>query len=427
MGIGTGLAANRCRWPTGMVMGSRAEDCLGVVLDRVCTSRAWAAGVLECCRAWGFSSMGTGDSGAWATEPCLHVGNSVMVLRNLFDDEQVSSICFITFFKAGMVDVLVWHPDGSGHYTVKSGYRLLWTAQTVSQGGSLDTQAMGVSKFYIEMWVVALLAKVVLMVSIWVVWSTRNKPMEVVSGEIGRDSTGCVLVSCIIPHTFVKDAFVAEEFSFVDGSFIAPIICDINEISKAFECVSFSFVGRTTTNSTHVLAPEGWMHNEQRFWVEEAPPGGTVAAEEDSERLNLSYLCLSRKDITCSLLRAKSRDGKRVQFRGFRIASAPIGAGMGIILAGSGRVWIYKVVPVVGGGRVLQTALSKILDLLLRKSIDAALNFIADQKQVFEQLKEWKSFDPSSPDVNGMNLLQVTLKEKLYGKKLLLVLDDFLE
>ncbi|KAL4273632.1 hypothetical protein GQ457_13G000030 [Hibiscus cannabinus] len=36
-------------------------------------------------------------------------------------------------------------------------------------------------------------------------------------------------------------------------------------------------------------------------------------------------------------------------------------------------------------------ALAKLLDLLLVKSIDAALNFVADHKQVYDQLKEWKS------------------------------------
>ncbi|KAK8622458.1 hypothetical protein V6N13_117370 [Hibiscus sabdariffa] len=39
-------------------------------------------------------------------------------------------------------------------------------------------------------------------------------------------------------------------------------------------------------------------------------------------------------------------------------------------------------------------ALSKLLDLLLGKSIDAALNFVADHKQVYDQLKEWKSVLP---------------------------------
>ncbi|KAK8603333.1 hypothetical protein V6N13_085523 [Hibiscus sabdariffa] len=39
-------------------------------------------------------------------------------------------------------------------------------------------------------------------------------------------------------------------------------------------------------------------------------------------------------------------------------------------------------------------ALSKLLDLLLGKSIDSALNFVTDHKQVYEQLKEWKSILP---------------------------------
>ncbi|KAL4313168.1 hypothetical protein GQ457_01G002040 [Hibiscus cannabinus] len=39
-------------------------------------------------------------------------------------------------------------------------------------------------------------------------------------------------------------------------------------------------------------------------------------------------------------------------------------------------------------------ALSKLLDLLLGKSIDAALSFVADHKQVYDQLKEWKSVLP---------------------------------
>ncbi|GMJ05485.1 hypothetical protein like AT3G14470 [Hibiscus trionum] len=39
-------------------------------------------------------------------------------------------------------------------------------------------------------------------------------------------------------------------------------------------------------------------------------------------------------------------------------------------------------------------ALSKLLDLLLGKSVDAALNFVADHKQVYDQLKEWKSLLP---------------------------------
>ncbi|KAK8527736.1 hypothetical protein V6N12_054938 [Hibiscus sabdariffa] len=39
-------------------------------------------------------------------------------------------------------------------------------------------------------------------------------------------------------------------------------------------------------------------------------------------------------------------------------------------------------------------ALSKLLDLLLGKSMDAAVKFVADHKQVHDQLKEWKSILP---------------------------------
>ncbi|KAK8527672.1 hypothetical protein V6N13_085477 [Hibiscus sabdariffa] len=44
-------------------------------------------------------------------------------------------------------------------------------------------------------------------------------------------------------------------------------------------------------------------------------------------------------------------------------------------------------------------ALAKLLDLLLGKSIDAALNFVADHKQVYDQLKEWKS---KLPDIKAV-------------------------
>ncbi|XP_038998641.1 uncharacterized protein LOC120123924 [Hibiscus syriacus] len=41
-----------------------------------------------------------------------------------------------------------------------------------------------------------------------------------------------------------------------------------------------------------------------------------------------------------------------------------------------------------------EAALSKLLELLLGKSIDAALNFVADHHQLYDQLKEWKSILP---------------------------------
>ncbi|XP_038995798.1 uncharacterized mitochondrial protein AtMg00310-like [Hibiscus syriacus] len=47
------------------------------------------------------------------------------VLKDIFYEEQVSKICSIPLSKVGMADALVWRPDGSGKYSVKSCYRLL--------------------------------------------------------------------------------------------------------------------------------------------------------------------------------------------------------------------------------------------------------------------------------------------------------------
>ncbi|GMJ05460.1 hypothetical protein like AT3G14470 [Hibiscus trionum] len=41
-----------------------------------------------------------------------------------------------------------------------------------------------------------------------------------------------------------------------------------------------------------------------------------------------------------------------------------------------------------------EAALSKLFDLLLGNSIDAVLSFVADHKQVYDQLQEWKSILP---------------------------------
>ncbi|KAE8698421.1 hypothetical protein F3Y22_tig00110597pilonHSYRG00153 [Hibiscus syriacus] len=84
--------------------------------------------------------------------------------------------------------------------------------------------------------------------------------------------------------------------------------------------------------------------------VKRPPPGSVKRPPYNKYRVRVT---LRFSEYGMPSLNDRSRDGKRVQFRGFRTASASIGAGMGIILAGSGRVWIYKVVPVVGGGRVM--------------------------------------------------------------------------
>ncbi|KAE8680370.1 U-box domain-containing protein 15 [Hibiscus syriacus] len=105
-----------------------------------------------------------------------------------------------------------------------------------------------------------------------------------------------------------------------------------NGTPKNKECATSVLLELSSNNSSHILAALQFGVYEHLVKIKQS---GTNRAQRKAT----------------ALLQLMSKDGKRVQFRRFRTASASIGAGMGIILAGSGQVWIYKVVPAVGGGR----------------------------------------------------------------------------
>ncbi|KAL4379005.1 hypothetical protein GQ457_02G014010 [Hibiscus cannabinus] len=84
----------------------------------------------------------------------------VDVLEALFDEARVSRICSIPLSKAGLSDEIVWRPDGSGVYTVKSGYRLIWGDLSSSTGTNSSSHNMFMSRFYNEMWAVNLPSKI---------------------------------------------------------------------------------------------------------------------------------------------------------------------------------------------------------------------------------------------------------------------------
>ncbi|KAE8722634.1 hypothetical protein F3Y22_tig00013808pilonHSYRG00042 [Hibiscus syriacus] len=141
--------------------------------------------------------------------------------------------------------------------------------------------------------------------------------MAAVSGVIVLDFSGYIMASCTVPHSYVKDDFVAKallclqvvtfarELDFtrvifegdtltiikkllcptVDGSLITPIICDIKEYSKAFASMVYSFIGREANRDAHVLARDGQMLRSTRYWIEEAPPNATLTTVEDKARL----------------------------------------------------------------------------------------------------------------------------------------------
>ncbi|KAK8675474.1 hypothetical protein V6N13_033540 [Hibiscus sabdariffa] len=143
---------------------------------------------------------------------------------------------------------------------------------------------------------------------------------ESTSGVICRNDNGFIMTSCVYPHMYVADAFVAEALSCLqavifakelgfrrvviegdsqtvikkkvcssnaDGSLISPIVQDIKEASKDFESVAYSFVRREANNAAHTLAREGRSLCSPTYWIEEAPPGATSAARLDKEGLGL--------------------------------------------------------------------------------------------------------------------------------------------
>ncbi|KAK8657530.1 hypothetical protein V6N13_035761 [Hibiscus sabdariffa] len=78
----------------------------------------------------------------------------------LFDEEQVAIICAIPLSKSGICDEIIWRLDGSGHYSVKSGYRLLRGDLPAAANVSVHAYSSLVTRFFNEMWSVNLPAKV---------------------------------------------------------------------------------------------------------------------------------------------------------------------------------------------------------------------------------------------------------------------------
>ncbi|KAK8681591.1 hypothetical protein V6N13_053993 [Hibiscus sabdariffa] len=82
------------------------------------------------------------------------------VLNALFDEDQGNRICSIPLSKLGMSDKLTWHCDGSGLYSVKSGYRLLRDDVFATNGRNSSNHACTLKRFYSELWSMSLSAKV---------------------------------------------------------------------------------------------------------------------------------------------------------------------------------------------------------------------------------------------------------------------------
>ncbi|KAK8663631.1 hypothetical protein V6N13_083440 [Hibiscus sabdariffa] len=245
-------------------------------------------------------------------------------------------ILCIPLAKTKTDDMLVWRFEGKGHYTPKSGYRLLreeasmefrdpsqfldyrsWLSRLII---SSDREKEWISAFVLahvaELDTVAALSLSSLpsvpprwsppasgIIKINFDTSFLSSTKEAFSGVFARNSTGLIMVACIISHPDVNDAFVAEakacesavlfaiELGFkivqlegdsltvirkfssdsLDKSIIQPIITDIKAKLQLFEKITFSHVGRQGNAAAHALARIHTQFQLPRYWVEEAP------------------------------------------------------------------------------------------------------------------------------------------------------------
>ncbi|KAK8996593.1 hypothetical protein V6N11_081860 [Hibiscus sabdariffa] len=106
-------------------------------------------------------------------------------------------------------------------------------------------------------------------------------------------------LACLVAVTFAKDLdftrVIIEGDSLtiikkraseaIDVSLVSPTVADIKEVAKVFQDAGFNFVHREANVAAHTLAQEGKMYNGPMYWIEEAPPRSTFAAEKDREQL----------------------------------------------------------------------------------------------------------------------------------------------
>ncbi|KAL4284008.1 hypothetical protein GQ457_16G028620 [Hibiscus cannabinus] len=347
--------------------------------------------------------------------PTSNEWNSALV-KSIFTPSVAQQILCIPLSKTETDDMLVWRYEGNGHYTPKSGYRLLRDEASMEFRGIRIHGSNSFPEFFNLLWNLNLPSKlaaestahflyecswsiqllqalhiefpdpsqfldyrswlsrfiinsdrekrVVIVITYWALWYARNQLVhegikqsihkisafvlvhvveldivvalslsslpsvpsrwslpasgiikinfdtsflsstkEAFSGIVARNSTGLIMAACIIPHSDVNDAFVAEEkacesavlfaielgfksvqvegdsltvirkFSSgsLDKSIIQQIITDIKAKLHLFEKITFSHVGWQGIAAAHALARIHTQFQLPRYWVEEAP------------------------------------------------------------------------------------------------------------------------------------------------------------
>ncbi|KAL4325408.1 hypothetical protein GQ457_11G024590 [Hibiscus cannabinus] len=150
-----------------------------------------------------------------------------------------------------------WRLDGSGAYSVKSGYRFLRNDHHVAASVTVPAYSN----------------------------------MKSISGVIASDSAWLIMASCIVHHCHVAEMFVAEVLACLQAVTFAK---ELGFKRVVIECDSLTvFIHRTVNNVVYVLARDGRGQQILSYWVEEALLEATTIAMLDLEKLiHSQYLSL---------------------------------------------------------------------------------------------------------------------------------------
>ncbi|KAK8499586.1 hypothetical protein V6N11_025530 [Hibiscus sabdariffa] len=176
----------------------------------------------------------------------------VDVLQALFDEEQVDTICSIPLSKSRKCDEIIWPPDGSGIYSVKSGYKLLRDDLSVIAGVTGSPYSSMVLRFFNEMWSVNLPAKV--KINMWKVANSflptysalQNRSLHVNNVCPFCRYSGETVAHIMRDCSFVCHLFVAQGIYFPSClmypnwlDWVAVAFCSLNTTNKVVMMVTF--------------------------------------------------------------------------------------------------------------------------------------------------------------------------------------------
>ncbi|GMI75734.1 hypothetical protein like AT4G29090 [Hibiscus trionum] len=176
----------------------------------------------------------------------------VDVLEDLFDAPQVSMISSIPLSVSGKADTVVWRLEGSGKYTVKSGYRMLRDDHTTATGMYNQYSPSVIEQFYKEMWATRLPAKV--KISFWKI--ANNFISSYDNLQARRLNVNNVCPFCCTPGetvahlmrecAFIKQLVLEQGINFIScptniawAEWLANIFCNLNPEKKVVLMVTY--------------------------------------------------------------------------------------------------------------------------------------------------------------------------------------------